>query len=152
MHTYRKLPKKNLYIIATICLLLVLFISIETIIRVKDIQLFEDFLVENKNMISQGMSQEDLYSYYLLLNLSKFFFKIIGPVFLSIHLYFTYKHLRMSSLFVYMWIITLLGSLSYIVLEREFYSLFYYIDIILYIVLIISILSLRRVLNKSKEE
>nr|WP_300005603.1 hypothetical protein [Tissierella sp.] len=152
MNTYIKLPKKNLYIIASVCFLLVLFISLETTIRVKDIQLFEDFLVENKDLVDEGMTQDTAYSNYLILNLSKFFFKIVAPIFLSIHIYFTYKYLRMSPLFIFMWIITLLGSLSYIVLEGEFYSVFYYMDIFLYIVLIINILSLNGVLNKSKEE
>ena len=149
MDRYTKLPKKHLHIIAILCFLLVLFISIETIIRVKDIKLFENFLASNKNILEEGMSRDDLYSNYLLLNLSKFVFKLVAPLFLSIHSYFTYKYLRMSPLFIYLWIITLLGSLSYIVLERDFYSIFYYIDIFLYILLIISILSLKRVSNKN---
>lgn len=149
MNTYTKLPKKNFYIITIICLLLVLFISLETIIRVKDMQLFEDFLLQNNDLVIQGMTEDEVYSNYLILNLSKFFFKIVAPIFLSLHIYFTYKYLRMSKLFVFMWIITLLGSLSYIVLEAQFYSVFYYIDIFLYIVLIINILSLNKFLNKS---
>ena len=152
MNTYTKLPKKNLYIITTICFLLVLFISLETTIRVKDIKLFESFLRQNKSLIDQGMSQIDLYNSYLLLNLSKFFFKIVTPIFLSLHTYFTYRYIRMSPLYIYLWIVTLSGSLAYIVLEREFYSVFYYIDILLYILLILSILYLNILIKKSKEE
>lgn len=152
MNTYTKLPKKNLYIISILCFLLVLFISLETTIRVKDIQLFEDFLAQNKDLIDQGMTVDEMYRNYLMLNLSKFFFKIVTPIFLSIHTYYTYKSLRISSLFIFMWIITLLGALSYIALEGEFYSVFYYIDIFIYMFLIISVLSLNKVLNKSKGE
>lgn len=148
MNTYIKLPKKNLHIIGLLCFLLVLFISIETMVRVKDIQLFEDYLLNNKSLTGQGISEEEIHSDYLTIVLSKYFFKIISPIFLSIHIYFTYKSLRISPLFIFMWIITLTGSLSYIVLEGAFYSIFYYIDIFIYILLIISILSLKKLINK----
>lgn len=149
MNTYTKFPKKNLYVITILCFLLVFFISIETTMRVKDIKLFENFLEENKTLIGQEISAEEMYNSYLLLNLSKFFFKIITPIFLSLHSYYTYKKLRMSPLFKLVWVVTLFGSFSYIVLELDFYSIFYYIDIIIYILLFISILTLRETSNQN---
>ncbi len=150
MNSYAKLPKKQLYLILIPCAIIVLSSSIETMIKVKDISLYQSWV----QTLNQGNSLQTTYDQsfdsYLVANLTYLFFKVVIPIFLSINTYLAYTHIRINRLFIFIWTVLVLGGLSYTFVEQSFYSVFYYINMAGYIVLVIAILSLIKVINESK--
>lgn len=136
-----KLPKKQLYSILAFCSIIIFSESLTVMIRVKDIDFFNDYLLNVDN--------GDLSS-FIAINLSYYFSRLIIPIFLSIHSFIAYKSIRIGKLFVFIWFVLLLGGLAYTLLELNLNSIFYYINIIFYILLLFTILSLNRVIDENK--
>lgn len=149
MKSYVKLPKNKFYIILIFCSILIFSISLETMIKVKDVGLFKKWMISSKEIINETLSYEEYFNTYLIMNLSMLFLKSVIPMALSIHSYFSFTYIRINKLFVFIWTVLLLGGLSYNIVELNICSIFFYINIISYIILIINILSLGKVINNN---
>lgn len=143
------LPKRQLYIILIVCSIIILSISLDTLIKAKDIELYIKWK-EDINL--KGLSSIDTsFEGYITKNLVYFFSRIIVPLFLSLNTYFAYTKTRVNKLFIIVWSMLVIGSLIATFLELSFHSVFYYINIILYVILLFTILSLIGLNNKNNK-
>lgn len=148
MHTGTKLPTKKLYIILISCAIIILTASLEVIIRVKDLALFEEWV----RVTQLNGERSQLLSQYVSMNLTAFFSKIIVPATFGIYTYYAYIKIRINALYVFMWSVLCLGGLAYTVIEWQLGSMLYYVSILAYLVLLYTTLSLGEIIraNKSK--
>jgi len=144
MNTYSKMPKKHMYIILFTVASVILFASIEVMIKVKDLTLYETWA---NNTI--GIT-ESSFNIYVTAQLSAYFTKIIIPMILGVYTYFTYIKIRMNSLFVFMWSILIIGSFGYNISDLNYGSIFFYGYIFGYLVLLMTVLSLLQIIQDSK--
>ncbi len=148
MNSYTKLPKKQLYLILLFSSLIIFSESLTVMIKVKDIDLFKDYLINFGFTLESGTLYQEYFSSYVALNLSYFFFNIIIPVALSIHSYVSFISIRISKLFVFVWTVLIFGALAYAIIKFNFQSIFYYVTIISYISLLFTVLSLNKVIDR----
>lgn len=145
-----KIPKKEFNIILIFTSILIFSISMETLFKVKDILLFEEWAIHNNIPLNSDHDIDQAFSSYLILGLMTMFMKVVIPMALSIHTYFAYTRIRINRLFIFIWSLFLLGGLAYEVIDFSIGSIFSYIKIILYIGLIITILKLNNEIDNSK--
>lgn len=148
MNTNTKLPEKKLYIILISCAIIILAASLEVMIRVKDLALFEEWVKASQLVVDRS----DLLSQYISLNLSAFFSKIIVPVTFGIYTYYAYIKIRINALYVFMWSVLSLGGLAYTIIELQLNSILYYVSILGYVVLLFTILSLVDTIRDEKSK
>ena len=148
MNSYTKLPKKQLYLILLFSSLIIFSESLTVMIKVKDIDLFKDYLINFGFTLESGTLYQEYFSSYVALNLSYFFFNIIIPVALSIHSYVSFISIRISKLFVFVWTVLIFGALAYAIIKFSFQSIFYYLTIISYISLLFTVSSLNIVIDR----
>jgi small-conductance mechanosensitive channel len=142
-------PKKQYYIILFSLATLLMFLSLDVIIRVKDITLFLLWVEKNASMVD-GMLEEEQLSLYVTSNLSYYFIKSIIPIFFGIQSYFAYIKTRIGNLYIAVWSVLFGGSMIYHILEFKFDSILYYIICIIYMVIMMTLLSLYNEINKKK--
>ena len=145
-----KIPKSKYYCILILTSIIIFSISIESMFRVKDLSLFENWIAMNNISVNNDYDLSQAFNSYLILILSSMFLKIIIPASLSIYSYFAYTHIRINKLFVFIWTVLLLGGLAYELVSFNIGSVFFYINIIAYIFLIITIISLNSIIDRSK--
>ena len=147
MNANIKLPKKQMYIILFALGFIILSMSLNVMMRVKDIGLYDLWF---NDMVNEdlGITYDSAFSIYVTGNLAAYFLKMFVPIALGIHTYFAYTKIRISQLFVFIWSVLLIGSMLYVIVEKQFGSIFYYSNIIGYVVLILTILSLGSVINE----
>lgn len=145
MNSNTKLPQNKFYLILTLCAIIIFLNSIEVMMNVKDIELYDQWVSEIEE--SSDFDNEDYYDSYVTSNLNYFFIKIIMPMALGIYSYFAFKYTRINKIYVYVWTILLLASFVFALLELEFDSMFYYINMFSYIILIGTLLSLTNIIN-----
>ena len=148
MNSNTKLPKKQFYIIMVSLSIVIFALSLEVMMKVKDISLYNAWY---ENAVNDGMlmEYESAFSTYISINLLHFFQKLIIPMLLGLHAYISYIKIRINKLFVFMWIILICASIAYISIEMNFDSIFYYIEILLHIVVAITVLSLIDVIDNN---
>lgn len=148
MKGYTKLPKKHLYIIILTLGFIIFLLSIEVMMKVKDINMFNNWLKDNKQYTIANLENADLFNTYISINLSLYFQRIIVPIGLGIHTYLAYVKLRINKLFVFIWTVLLIGSILYTVVGLKNLAVFSYMYIGLYIIVIFTVLSLMTVIEK----
>jgi len=116
--------------------------------RVKDVTLFENWV---KAQALEGDSSLYL-NQYVGLNLSLFFMKIIIPVSFAIYSYAAYVKIKINQLYVLIWSILNIGGLAYTAFDRQFPNILYYVIIICYVFLVLTLLSLVDVIRESKSK
>jgi hypothetical protein len=146
-----KLPKKQLYMILIGVSLVILSMSLEVMMKVKDVALYDQWFAEVVKT-STDLSSENAFSVYVTGNLSVYFSRVIVPMAFGIHTYFAYTKIRINKLFVFMWTVLLLGGIAYIAVTKEFDSIFYYLNMILQGTLVLTVLSLSDVIDQQKTE
>lgn len=144
-----KLPEKQFYSILILCSIIILLNSLEVMINVKDISIYNEW-IDGIN-ISESLNTEGVnyYQLYLTSNLIYFFIKIIIPMALGIYTYFAFKYTRVNKIYVHIWAILLSGNLIHVIIEQKIDSIFYYINILCYIILITKILALSKLIQNS---
>lgn len=147
MDAVTKLPKKHMYIILFGVSILILSLSLDTMMKVKDLALYDAWYNE---MIMEDMSYNDAFSVYVTGNIAVYFLRVIVPMALGIHTYFAYSKIRINKLFVFIWTVLLVGNTAYMYVSKEFDSIFYWMNIGLHGLLTITVLSLTDVINKIK--
>lgn len=147
MNSNIKLPQKQLYLILIFCSIIIFLNCIEVMIKVKDISLYEQWMDSIPKQKDSNAEDIDYYQLYITTNLSHFFIKIIVPMALGIYSYFAFKLTKVNKIYVYTWIILLLGSLAFVLIEQKFDSIFFYIITACYIILITILLSLNKLMG-----
>lgn len=146
-----KMPKVIFYMIVAMCATIIMANSIETMMKVKDNGLFNLWLSDSqKNMNIMGQTTEQLYSTYLTMCLSTFFIRVIAPMALAIHSYFTYMKRGVNGLFIFIWTVLILGSAGFMIISEGLYSIFFIINILAYIILVICILCMIKFIKYRK--
>lgn len=146
MDTYSKMPKKHLYIILFTVASVILFASIEVMIKVKDLTLYETWANDTIGIA------ESSFSIYVTAQLSSYFTKIIIPMIFGVYTYFTYIKIRVNTLFVFMWSVLIIGSFGYNISDLNYRSIFFYGYILGYFVLLMTVLSLLQIIQDSKSK
>lgn len=136
-----EMPKNIFYLIVAICSAIIMLTSIDILIRAKDTELFNMWL-SNKNFSPEFLNQstENLFSEYLQMNISIFIVRVITPMGIAIHTYFTFTKLRVNKLYIVLWSLISIGTFLITSLGEQFYSIFFIISGICYFI-IISIMS-----------
>jgi len=137
-NTNTPIPLRKFYVLLITCSLVIVTASLEVMFRVKDLSLFNQWLAEN-NLVGESSFY---LSQYISVCLSAFFTKIIIPVSFGIYTYFAYIKIRINQLYVFMWTVLNLGGLAYTVVEWQLGSIFFYITILGYVVMLLTLLSL----------
>lgn len=137
-----KIPKKKYYIILVFTSIVIMSISLETMLKAKELSLFQEWINTNNISPISDYDYNQAFNSYLTLALSTMFMKIIIPAALSIHSFFAYTRIRINRLFIFIWSLLLLGGLGYEVVGFNLGSIFSYINVLVYISLIITIILL----------
>lgn len=147
------MSKKIFYSIIGLCALIIMMISMETILMVKDNGMFELWR-SNPSLTPEvaGQSTQEIYSVYLTMCLSMFFIKVITPIALAINTYFSFVKLRINKLFVQIWVVLLIGLFAFTAIGETFYSIFFIISAVSYIGLVAIMIYLWVQINKKKNE
>lgn len=146
MDSGTQLPKKQTIIILSTLSVLILFISLESMIKIKDLQLYEIWY-ESFEVEKMGISENEAFSVYVTGQLAMYFFNIIVPMIFGIHVFLAYTKLRINKLFIFIWSVLLLGSLAYRLVEKDYTSVFFYMTSIGYGVVLWNLWSLTPIIN-----
>ena len=130
-----EMPKGIFYTIVTICSLIIMLTSLEILIKAKDAELFNMWLFSSQ-------TTKELFSTYLNVCISTFFIRIITPMAVAIHSYFTFTKLRVTKLFVAIWVVIIIGAFALTFLGEQFYSIFFIGSAIGYLALIFAMIYL----------
>ncbi|OJV64467.1 MAG: hypothetical protein BGO41_12685 [Clostridiales bacterium 38-18] len=143
VNTNPRLPVKQLYIFLAACALIILSSSIDVMIRVKDLDLFDQW------RLASGIEADvnDLFNAYVTISMSIYFFKIIVPIIFGIYCFYAYKKIRVNHLFVFIWTVLNLGGLAYVLVERQLGSVFFYLSAVGYLINVIMLISLMDVIK-----
>lgn len=130
------LPLNNFYILLLISSILILIASIETLILVKDGELFLQWAHEN----FPGTTPDNfLFTQYVSSKLSIYFLKIMIPATIATVAFITATKARLTPIVVYVWIVLSFGGLAFTTADMNFQSIFFYINGIFYTGLILYI-------------
>ena len=138
-----EMPKGTFYTIVAICAAIIMMTSMEMLIKAKDMDLFNMWL-STSNLGEDALSQttKELFSTYLNVCISTFFIRVITPMAVAIHCYFTFTKLRVTKLFVAIWIVIIIGAFALTFLGEQFYSIFFIGSAIGYLALIFAMIFL----------
>lgn len=142
-----EMPKSIFYIIIGICSAIIMLTSIDILLRAKDTGLFDMWLA-NTNFSQEFLmqTQEQLYGEYIQMNISLFMVRVIAPMGIAIHTYFTFVKLRVNKLYIVLWSLILIGTFMMTSLGEQFYSIFFVMSGIGYLGLIITMIYLGKCL------
>jgi len=132
------MPIKKLYILLISCALIIVSASLEVMFRVKDLSMFNQWLLENNLTGDSSLLLGD----YISVCLSAFTTKIIIPISFGIYTYFAYVKIRINPLYVFMWMVLNIGGLAYTVVEWQVGSVFFYVTLLGYCVMLLTLFSL----------
>ena len=76
-----------------------------------------------EDLLTQTTNQ--LYSTYLNICIATFFVRVITPIAVLIHSYFTFTRLGVNKLFVMIWSVVLVGAFALTILTEKFYSILF---------------------------
>lgn len=132
-----EMPRNIFYVIVAICSVIITLTSMDILIRAKDTGLF-DMWLSNTNFSEEFLIQpiEALYSEYIQMNISIFIVRVITPMAIAIHTYFTFTKLRVSKLYVVLWSFIAIATFILTSLGEQFYSIFFIMSGICYLILI----------------
>lgn len=137
MQEQMEMPRGIFYLIVALCGTIITSTSLEVMIKAKDTGLFEMWL--SNPMIKEGLigqTNNQMYSTYMTLCLSTFFVRIIAPMGLAIHSYFTLTRLRINRLYVIIWSVLLIGTFILSIIGEAYISIFVIISGICYFTLV----------------
>lgn len=121
-----EMPKRVFYTIVIICSFIIMLTSLEMLIKAKDLKLFNMWLSSSnlgKDLLVK--TTDELYSTYLNVCIATFFIRVITPISVAIHSYFTFTRLRVNKMFVIIWFVIIIGTFILTFLGEQFYSIFF---------------------------
>ena len=148
MQEQMEMERGIFYLIVALCGVIIISTSLEVIIKAKDTGLFEMWLANPKiNEGLMGQTRNEMYSTYITLCLSTFFVRIIAPMGLAIHSYFTLTRLRINRLYVIIWSVLLIGTFLLSIIGEAYISIFIITSGICYLTLIFVMIYLGKCLH-----
>lgn len=139
MNNYRIFPKTQFYIIMSVVALLLFVLTIEVLFNVKYDVNFDAWFLEN---ITGDITRIEAFQIYKFSHLTAYLYYSMIPILFGVQTYFAYTKTRVSKLYIFLWILLFIPLLIFSVIKLEFDSVFYYMKVILYLTIIISVLSL----------
>ena len=133
-----EMPRGTFYTIEAICAVILMITSLEMLIKAKDTSLFNMWL-------SNGNLGKDLY-----VCISTFFVRVITPMAVAIHSYFTFTKLRVNKMFVIIWSVIIVGAFALTFLGEQYFSVFFIGSGIGYLALILTMFYLGKCLKNVK--
>ncbi|RBP46697.1 hypothetical protein [Garciella nitratireducens] len=143
-----KLSQKQLYFILILCSIMIFLNSMEAMVNIKDIDSYKEWKEKIEFLGNSQIENIDHKSLYLTIHMCYFFTKTLVPMTLGIYSYFAFKFIKINKIYVYIWIVLLIGNLAFTLFEFNFDSLFYYINIVCSLFLIIILLFINREIHK----
>ena len=146
-----EMPKGIFYTIEVICAVVMMMISIEMLIKAKDLDLFNMWLSNgnlDKDLLNQTIDQQ--YSTYLNMCISIFFVRVITPIAVAIHSYFVFTKLRVNKMFIIIWSVILVGTFALTFLGEQYFSIFFIGSGIGYLALVLTMFYLGKCLKNVK--
>ena len=147
-----EMPKGVFYTIVGICAAIIMLTSLEMLMKTKDMGMFELWYKTSMELKSDVVNQtmEEAYSTYLNVCLSTFFVRVIAPIAVAIHSYFTFTKLRVNKFFVVIWTPIIIGTFIMTTLGEKFYSIFFIGSGIGYLALIFTMFYLGKCIRNVK--
>lgn len=148
MISKQKMSKSKFYPILLLCGGIILIGSLQVLMETKDKNLFDTWL-----KLNYGNIEYDVFYFqeYVAINITTYYIKILSPLIILVTSYLTVKKFFITPFYLYMWVILSFGGLAYNLLGFNFHSVFFYFNILLYIVLIMYIYYIG-VLNRDLKE
>lgn len=146
-----EMPRGTFYTIEAICAVILMITSLEMLIKAKDTSLFNMWLSNGnlgKDLLNQTVNQ--LYSTYLNVCILTFFVRVITPMAVAIHSYFTFTKLRVNKMFVIIWSVIIVGAFALTFLGEQYFSVFFIGSGIGYLALILTMFYLGKCLKNVK--
>ena len=128
MQKSENLKKNQLIMILLLSGFIILSESLQSLMLIKDISYFENY----KILIGKDISFNEYISNGLIMYLQS----IIVPLILSIYTFATYKKIKINMVYKGVWILFLISSFVMKLVEFNIYSIFYYITLVLYLLLL----------------
>ena len=146
-----EMPKGTFYTIVAICAAIIMMTSMEMLIKAKDTDLFNMWL-STSNLGEDALSQttKELFSTYLNVCISTFFVRVITPMAVAIHSYYTFTKLRVNKMFVIIWSVITVGAFALTFLGEQYFSVFFIGSGIGYLALILTMFYLGKCLKNVK--
>lgn len=142
MQSITKLPIKQFYFIIISCAVIIFCQSMDVLFKGRSTEHYNSWLIS-----VNGQGDIDL---YITILLSTFTSSVMLPMMFAIYSYIAYLKVRVGFLFVFMWSVLMLGGFAYTVIALDFGSLFYYIEMLSYVVCIGTILSLIPIIKNNE--
>lgn len=139
MKNRRALDRRGFYIIAGICALLILFNSLEAVLKVKDVDLFNKW---HQEIYPGEQATASDFSIYVVGSMAEYFLKTAFPASVALTAYFTIEKSKAFEAMAFVWVVISSGGFIYHLLQFDIYSLFYYIGLVFYIILMVKIYSI----------
>lgn len=130
----KHLSNKHFYVLVLLCAVIILLSSMELMIIVKDSTIFNEWVLKN-NLAQYPI--EETFVEYLNANLISYALRIIFPVVLGITAFLTLNKFYINKMLIYVFLLLEVGGLAFTAIQRNFNSLFYFLILATYVVLII---------------
>lgn len=138
MERLGKLTKKDFYRIMILCGSFITIASLEVLAKAKDLDYF-NFV--NESLVDRGnlaLTYED----FVTSMLAAYVGKIILPVGLALTTWIAFIKTGFNRVYIFSWTLFSLAAIAFQLLSLEFTSMFYYIYLLLYVLLIVQLIRL----------
>lgn len=138
--------KKSIFYITIISIAIIIFTtSVDTLLNAKNVSSFQLWLKENS---IDAANEAQHYQIYLGILMTEYFLKLIVPVIYGLQTYFAYVKSGVGIVYKAIWTVILGAILVVTVLNFNISSPAYYITAALYIVIIITLLNIKKETQK----
>lgn len=139
MDNSKMLTRRGFYILVFICSAIILLSSLEASLKIKDMSFFDEWIRRADPGMDLG---KNTFSIYVSAMLTVYLFRIMAPTVVAITAFMVLNRHGQMGIMAYIWIVFSLGGLAYHAVEVDLDSFFYYIGVLLYFILIMSIYAL----------
>lgn len=146
MEQLGKLTKKDFYRIMILCGSFILIASLEVLAKAKDLDYFQ---FVNESLMTQGNSALS-YEDFVTSMLASYIGKIILPVGLALTTWIAFIKTGFNRVFIFSWTLFTLAAMAFHLLSLELTSVFYYMYIFLYIILLTFLIRLPQPTTKEE--
>lgn len=138
MEPLNRLPRKDYYRIVMTCGILILLASVEVLAKAKDLDYYQ---YVNRSLLEQG-ERAVTYGDFVVSMMASYIGRILVPVGLGLTSYYAYIKSGITGVFIWSWGLFTFAALAFHILSLELTSIFYYLFILLYILLLFFLIRL----------
>lgn len=146
MERLGRLSKKDFYRIMILCGSLIILASLEVLAKAKDLDYF-NFV--NESLTAQGNAVLS-YETFVTSMLAAYIGKIILPAGLALTTWIAFIKTGFNRVYIFSWSVFSLAAIAFHLLSMELTSMFYYLYLLLYVILIFHLIRLPQ--HAKKEE